>query len=705
MKQRVLPVGTVLQERYLIEQLIARGGMGAVYRAVDQRLGNVVALKQIVLEQPRMQKAFEREARLLASLRHPALPTVSDYFGDAEGRFLVMQHIDGEDLGALLDRQPDAFTTPDRVQQVMDWADRLLDALEYLHHRTPPVIHRDIKPQNLKITSRGEIILLDFGLAKSLVNTNTSSGQSVRAYTTDYAPFEQIQGTGTDARSDVYALGATLYHLLTGEPPANSLSRAVAILGGKPDPLIPAHQLNPAIPAAVAAVLDTALANGITRRFSSASLMRAALRSARMTSQPIGNLNSSGMATIVAAPPASTEPTDPAPQTDPLEADEPDPHHSMVRPSITEIPVLAVLIVSQHDEGFYQTIGAAVKNARPNSRIVIRPGVYTEQVVLDKPLELFGDGLPDDIVIEAHGSSSLLMKTDYAVVRGLTLRSVAAPPQQTHFAVVQIGQGRLILERCAIVAGGAVGIAIQGEVANPLIWRCQIHSARGDGIRVSEQGRGVIEECDIQGSAGAGIAIHSRGAPTVRRCRVYAGAHHGISIIEQGCGVIEACDIFDNGRAGIELKQGSNPLIRGCTIRDHAQGYGILVAEQGAGLIDACDISNNGKAGIGIVQGSNPIVRATHIHDERQRGVLIAEHSFGFFEDCAIVGNELVGVDIRQGSNPILRHCKVQQHGIVAIWVHDQSMGRIEECDLTGNARSAWHIEEGSQVYRSRNRE
>ncbi len=705
MKQRVLPIGTVLQERYVIEQLIARGGMGAVYRAVDQRLGNVVALKQIVLDQPRMQRAFEREARLLAGLRHAALPTVSDYFGDAEGRFLVMQFIDGEDLGTLVDRYPEEFTTPERVRQVLDWADRLLDALEYLHSHDPPIIHRDIKPQNLKITSRGEVILLDFGLAKSLVNTNTSSGQSVRAYTTDYAPFEQIQGTGTDARSDIYSLGATLYHLLTGEPPPNSLTRAVSILGGKPDPLQSAHVLNPAVPPHVAVVLDTALASGITRRFASASAMRAALRSARMTAAD--NLNSSGIATIVAssAEGLSESPLLPAPQTDPLDPTEGEPERSLSRPSVTEIPVVSILVVSQHDEGFYQSISAAIKSAPAGSRIIVRPGLYTEQIVLDKPLELVGDGIAADIVVEAQGGTCLFMRTDYAAVRGLTLKSTTEPNSPADFATVSIGQGRLLLERCEIIASGRAGIVIRGEVANPLIWRCSIHNPNGDGILVTDAGRGIIEECDIKDSGAAGIAIQRQGAPTVRRCRISAGAQSGIVIAEQSSGVIEACDIFENVRAGIEVKQHSTPLIRRCTIRDHGQGYGVLFCEQGSGFLDACDIANNGRAGVGIVQGSNPVIRETHIHNERQRGVLIAEQSRGFLEACTITASAWVGVDIRQGSNPLLRHCTIQQHALVAIWVHEQSLGRVDECDLTGNARGAWHIEAGSQVQRSRNRE
>ncbi|NJO05429.1 MAG: protein kinase [Chloroflexaceae bacterium] len=477
MNQRVLPSGTVLQSRYRIEHLIARGGMGAVYQATDMRLGSVVALKQIIIDHPRLHKAFEREARLLAGLRHPALPVVSDYFSDEAGRFLVMQYIAGDDLGTVLDRQPDAFTPRDSVATVLQWADQLLDALDYLHTREPPIIHRDIKPQNLKLTPRGEIVLLDFGLAKNVVaDASSTSGQSVRAYTTDYAPFEQIQGTGTDARSDIYSLAATLYHLLTGRTPASSLTRAVAVLGGKPDPLEPAHLVNPRVPPTVAVVLHEAMANGIGKRFTSAAAMRAALRSSRTAVQTDANmvipaavaipLNSSGMATIVNTPevlipqPVVASPTiaiEPAVTTT-----EPEPDVRHTQAAITQVPVAPVLIVGQDEQSLYHSIGAAIANAQPGSRIVVRPGIYRETVIIDRAVEIVGDGRTADIVVECTDASCLIMRADYGVVRGLTLRSMVSSLDDEDQAAVDIPQGRLILERCDIATSARVGVLIRG---------------------------------------------------------------------------------------------------------------------------------------------------------------------------------------------------------------------------------------------------
>lgn len=269
----------MLQGRYEVVRLIGKGGMGAVYEAVDNRLKNRVALKQTLVTEERLFKAFEREAQILASLRHPALTHVSDHFTDTYGQFLVMEFIPGEDLASLLEQHKQPFS----LDRVMEWADRLLDALDYLHTQAIPIIHRDIKPQNLKLTPRNEIILLDFGLAKgsSVPQSRVTSSGSIFGYTPKYAPLEQIQGTGTDPRSDLYSLAATLYHLLTNVPPDDALQRAASVLNRQPDTLRPVSDINPSIPRAVSDVLAKAIALGAQDRYASALEMRQALRQSR----------------------------------------------------------------------------------------------------------------------------------------------------------------------------------------------------------------------------------------------------------------------------------------------------------------------------------------------------------------------------------------------------------------------------------------
>ena len=277
---------TLLQNRYRVVRLLAEGGMGAVYEAVDERLGNVVALKKTFFSDEQMRSAFEREARLLARLRHAALPVVSDHFAEDDGQFLIMQFIPGDDLEEMLTRRGEPFP----VETVLGWADQLLDALDYLHAQQPPIIHRDIKPQNLKLTERGQIVLLDFGLAKGEASQSTrlTSAKSIFGYTPHYAPIEQIQGSGTDHRSDLYSLAATLYHLMTGMIPPGALLRLSAVAGNDPDPMQPASALNPRINPGVSHVLKWATEIRSDRRPASAQVMRKALSDAGRSHTVVG---------------------------------------------------------------------------------------------------------------------------------------------------------------------------------------------------------------------------------------------------------------------------------------------------------------------------------------------------------------------------------------------------------------------------------
>ena len=282
----MLAPNTLLQGRYLVMRLLGQGGMGAVYQATDRKFGNAVALKETFYNDLQLRKAFSHEARLLNRLRHAALPVVTDYFAIGERQFLVMQYIPGKDLEQLLADRKAQSQGVFQPSQVLRWADQLLDALEYLHSQKPPIIHRDIKPQNLKLTPRGEVILLDFGLAKGIVTHQSQVSQSIRGYTPNYASLEQIRGTGTDARSDIYSIGATMYHLLTGEMPQDALTRIAAILMSQPDPLKSVSSMAPEVPAAIAQVIEKAMAPHPDQRYNSAAAMRQALRSVASSAPP-----------------------------------------------------------------------------------------------------------------------------------------------------------------------------------------------------------------------------------------------------------------------------------------------------------------------------------------------------------------------------------------------------------------------------------
>ncbi|HEY4687685.1 MAG TPA: serine/threonine-protein kinase [Anaerolineae bacterium] len=248
----MLQSGTILHDRYKIVGAIGQGGQAAVYEAEDIRLqGRRWAIKEIRLdpdadETTRRQAAeqFQREASVLARLDHPTLPKVSDYFSEEEYDYLVMDFVPGPNLKEVMDEaRRNGRMLPE--SQVIAWAAQICEALIYLHTQEPPILHRDIKPANIKLTPDGRIKLVDFGLVK-LVEPDESrtitviQGRGTAAYT----PLEQYGGdTGhTDVRTDIYSLGATLYHLLTNQSPPDAKQRFL-----RPDSLVPPRALNPDI--------------------------------------------------------------------------------------------------------------------------------------------------------------------------------------------------------------------------------------------------------------------------------------------------------------------------------------------------------------------------------------------------------------------------------------------------------------------------
>jgi eukaryotic-like serine/threonine-protein kinase len=301
----MLAPDTILNNRYRIVGLLGKGGMGAVYEAVDLNLSKPVAIKENLALTEELRYAFQREAKLLANLRRHdgplPLPQVIDHFSLKDGQFLVMEFISGKNLAEMLLERKNVPFSP---KEVLSWADTLLDVLAFLHCRDQPIVHGDIKPANLKLTGEGNLFLLDFGLAKGKAGLMSSLTESIPilGYTPNYSSLEQILRAdirsynvlsaidaektklvakqATDPRSDLFSLGTTLYHLISGSSPNEATTRAASVWAGQPDPLASASDLNSQVPPAVAEVLKRATALLRDERFPSALEMRRALREA-----------------------------------------------------------------------------------------------------------------------------------------------------------------------------------------------------------------------------------------------------------------------------------------------------------------------------------------------------------------------------------------------------------------------------------------
>ncbi len=296
------------QGRYRIVSQLGQNGAGTSYEAFDNTLGANVLLKEIPdnlgkattpIQLEARKVSFAKKAKALTEMKHESLLLVKDFFSEIDHHYLVTEFAGGNTLGELLDKNKKPFPVAD----VSNWADSLLDALNYLHTLTPPVIHGEVKPQNIRLSADGKVKLLVFNLVKSADEINASANLTFDGAVLPYLPLEQIwQGLDAaskkviltnyddkservleqpaDARSDVFSLGAALYHLLTARIPADALTRSIDILEGKSDPLQSPTQLNPSIPQEVSEVLMKALEIKRENRFSSAVIMRQVLRTA-----------------------------------------------------------------------------------------------------------------------------------------------------------------------------------------------------------------------------------------------------------------------------------------------------------------------------------------------------------------------------------------------------------------------------------------
>jgi len=314
-----LSPGTLLNNRYRILSILGQGGMGAVYHAIDENLGVAVAVKENLFLTDEYSRQFQREASILAGLRHPNLPRVGDYFTlQGQGQYLIMDYIEGEDVRMRLERLKQLSEKDIVIIGVL-----ICDALSYLHTRKPAVVHRDIKPGNIKVTPEGEVILVDFGLAKVMTGVEATT-TGARAMTPGYSPPEQYGTARTDSRSDIYSLGATLYAALTGLIPEDGLARAT----GKVE-LTPIRTLLPKGNRRLAVAIEKALAVEPDQRYQTADTFRNAL----LDSSDITAMANLGRITVPPPPVGFEKPPISAPPEPPVADPPPDPE-----PEPVELP-------------------------------------------------------------------------------------------------------------------------------------------------------------------------------------------------------------------------------------------------------------------------------------------------------------------------------------------------------------------------------
>ncbi|MFF3325195.1 right-handed parallel beta-helix repeat-containing protein [Streptomyces sp. NPDC002889] len=354
-------------------------------------------------------------------------------------------------------------------------------------------------------------------------------------------------------------------------------------------------------------------------------------------------------------------------------------------------------VVDPYHRGDFVTVSAAIKAARPGDRILVRPGLYEEGLVVDKPLEILGDGPVADIQIRARDANALKFRASIGRVANLTLRQTGGD-----WFGVDIAQGRLELEGCDISSQGLACVAIR-DGADPRLRRNQIHDGEQGGVYVHDSGLGTLEDNDITGNALAGVEIATGGNPTLRRNRIHDGEQGGVYVHDSGLGTLEDNDITRNALAGVEIKTGGNPTLRRNQIHDGEQG-GVYVHDSGLGTLEDNHITGNALAGVQIARGGNPTLRRNRIHDGEQGGVYVYDSGLGTLEDNDIAANALAGVEIATGGNPTLRRNRIHDGEQGGVYVYDSGLGTLEDNDIADNALAGVEIKRDGNPTLRRNR-
>jgi parallel beta-helix repeat protein len=564
---------------------------------------------------------------------------------NAETPCLEYEYVAGGDLSKVIaqgNRSPSVLT----VEEATRWVYKLAEIVGFAHGLKPPIVHRDLKPANILLhrIGKGAVTprVADFGIggvvaeqALAAARDNSSSrgflSTALRGtHTPLYASPQQVRGEAPDPRDDVHALGIIWYQLLTGD--LNILALPAdwqdEVRGrGSSDELF--------------ALLSSCLASRAEKRPADANELARQIK---------------------------------ALQTKPLtrQADSVTPVTSSKTPSGPP-----VLVVSQKGDGQYTSLATAVRAAPPYSRIFIRPGLYQESIVLDKPLQLIGEGPPEEIILQTTDANCLVMKAVYALVRGLTIRSLAgakdwsvdtwmsrlkqSPEGQsiTEGFSVDVLQGKLVLENCNIDSEMLSCLRIAGPESDPTIRNCVLRGGSSWGLLVSRDAHGTIEDCTILENTYISVALVRGCNPIIRRCTIGNGSTLGIGIGTDARGVIEDCTIAGTKAGGIAIIEGSNPRIVRCKVVD-CVGAGIAVGEDGRGIIENCEIARN-RAGVCIITNSNPRILRCRINANKAEGIAADATSHGTVEDCDLTGNLGGAWKIKEGCQIDFRNNQVDQ--------------------------------------------
>ncbi|HSB09363.1 MAG TPA: right-handed parallel beta-helix repeat-containing protein [Blastocatellia bacterium] len=421
---------------------------------------------------------------------------------------------------------------------------------------------------------------------------------------------------------------------------------------------------------------------------------------------------------------------------------------------VLEIPPPNTVIVSKSGGGQFKKVSDAIASVKPYMTILVRPGVYRERITIDRPVEIIGDsqGANQETIIENTGEACIQVRSGKVAVRNLTLRSL---PGLTGFIskflrqrnlkgepCVDVARGDLLIEDCDITSEAVAGIGVQGAGNKAVVRRCKIHSGNSNGIWFVDHAEGSVEDCEIFGTAWAGVRAEAGARPDIRRCKIHDVTSCGVVAADDARVTIDDTEIYGNSKSGVEIRDGSSAAIRNCKIHDqgeyavwfhrYASGtvedtemfanhcVALQIMEDSNPVVSRCNIFRNFATDVEINKGADPIIKDCKIHDGPGSGIFIYDNGEGTIEDCEVFGHEKYqGVVIRGGSRPVLRRCRIHDelvggvlalgdaegtldecsiydNGFSGIWVKQSARPLIRKCKITGNSTYAVQVHESA---------
>jgi hypothetical protein len=355
-------------------------------------------------------------------------------------------------------------------------------------------------------------------------------------------------------------------------------------------------------------------------------------------------------------------------------------------------------VVALDGSGDFLTLTDAIQRAPAGSRLVVRPGIYDEGLVLDKPFEIAGDGALEEIIVRASASSCLVMRTDSATIRNLTFRGQArSGGVNGGFFAVDIPHGQLLLDGCDISSDSLACVAIHNPTAAPVIRNCRIHHGADSGVFAFDSAQGVVEACDISENDNVGVAITGGAGTSVRDCHIHHGADAGIVVWNHAANTIEGCDIYANRRANVGISDEGVATLRRCRIHD-GENTGVFTHRGGRATLEDCNIYRHAAPEV-VATGSGEVrLRNCQIHDGQSHGLFIHDTGRALLETCNVFRNSASGLHVDADGVAVARACSINGNGYVGVCCKAGSVVEVEGCDLTQNHVAAWETNHGSQV-------